>query len=101
MNYIDYLAEKDREEHTVSHRPHIHDPFLPRHFVDWLYGRVPGAEVIDIDPGEKTPTLLHVEIGSELTRGRLMTVLRVANDCKYDLYRISDATELTFVLNEH
>lgn len=96
-HYTQYLIDNDAEDHTVTGQPHINDPFLPRHFVDWVTDKVSGASAVDVD--KDAPDVAYIEYNEHLTRERERVLFRVANECGYHLTQTDEDREtFTFAL---
>lgn len=87
--YREYLKDRDAQDHVVGLESHGYDPFLPRHFADWVYRYVTEASLVDVD--ETTPDFVTVEYTPALTRRDERVMVRVANKCGYHLVTVDEA----------
>jgi len=101
-HYTQYLIDNDAEDHEPGLTNHVRDPFMSRHFVDWVSDRVDDANPIDLTPATPAPNIVDVEFTDGFTRRQERILVRVANECGYRLRQIDERRDkLTFSLTEN
>jgi hypothetical protein len=101
-HYTQVLIDVNAEDHTVGLHQHVKDPFLPRHFIDFVADRMDEANPIDLDPDQgPAQDLVYVEHTDDLDRDRERVLMRVAATTGYEFREYDpDRQQFTFSLNE-